>query len=51
LLLLAALLAAVRLFRTHRAGDAAKPEQYEKHSRNGSHDDLLLVRHEAGAFG
>src|SRR5437588_8529652 len=51
LLLIAALLAAVRLFRTCRAGDAAKTQQYEKHGRNGSHDDLLLAHHDAGVFG
>jgi hypothetical protein len=51
LLLIAALLAAVRWFRTCRTGDAGKTQHYEKHSRSHSHDRLLLMRHDAGLFG
>jgi hypothetical protein len=43
LLLLATLLATVRLFGLHR-GDAAKTEQHDDGSGDGSHDDLLLTQ-------
>jgi hypothetical protein len=42
LLLLAALLAAVRLFGLHRCG--ATKEQQHDHSSDGSHDDLLSMQ-------
>src|SRR5262249_60066363 len=47
LLLIAALLAAVRLLSPYRAGDAAKTEQHEYDCSDGSHDDLLSARCDA----
>ena len=44
LLLLAALLAVVRLLSPYRAGDAAQTQQDEYDCSHGSHDDLLSAR-------
>src|SRR6478752_3423032 len=43
-LLLAALLAIVRLFGSYRCIDDGETEQHEDNSSNGSHDDLLSMQ-------